>query len=187
MEGAIPGQIIENILYYYTEPFDKVVDPMAGGGTTVDVCKAMYRRYLAYDINPKRDDVKRHDIREGYPPEAKSCDLIFLDPPYYNMVFNLFSSIGEFYSFIKKLARDSYATVKDQGVVALLMADWTEGERYCLSGECYRIFTEAKFTFVDHVSCPQSTEQAAPQQIEYAKRERKLLGRNRDLYVFKKV
>ena len=33
--GRIPGQIIENLLYYYTEPFDKVIDPMAGGGTEV--------------------------------------------------------------------------------------------------------------------------------------------------------
>jgi len=31
MEGAIPGQIVENVLYYWTEPFDIVVDPMAGG------------------------------------------------------------------------------------------------------------------------------------------------------------
>ena len=39
-KGAIPGQIVENVLYYFTEPFDVVVDPMAGGGTTIDVCKA---------------------------------------------------------------------------------------------------------------------------------------------------
>jgi hypothetical protein len=64
MEGAIPGQIVENVLHYYTQPFDLVVDPMAGSGTTIDVCKAMYRRYLAYDIAPKRDDVKKHDIRQ---------------------------------------------------------------------------------------------------------------------------
>jgi len=36
-EGAIPGQIVENVLYYYTEPFQVVVDPMAGGGTTIDL------------------------------------------------------------------------------------------------------------------------------------------------------
>jgi hypothetical protein len=30
--GRILGQIVENLLWYYTEPFDLVVDPMAGGG-----------------------------------------------------------------------------------------------------------------------------------------------------------
>ena len=36
--GRIPGQIIENVLYYYTQPFEMVIDPF-GGGTTLDVCK----------------------------------------------------------------------------------------------------------------------------------------------------
>ena len=31
--GRIPGQIVENILYYYTEPFDTVVDPMGAKDT----------------------------------------------------------------------------------------------------------------------------------------------------------
>jgi len=187
-EGAIPGQIVENVLYYYTEPFQVVVDPMAGGGTTIDVCKAMYRRYLAYDLKPKRDDVRQHDIREGFPKEAKNCDLVFLDPPYYNMVFSdLFKDIDKFYVFINKLAKDSFSTVKDDGYVAFLMQDMTEKGRHCLTGECYRLFRKAGFTCVDHVSCPLPTEQFLPQQVSRAKTERRLLGRNRDLYDFRKV
>ena len=54
-KSVIPGQIAENILYYFTEPFDVVVDPMAGGGSTIDVCKAMMRHYKTYDINPMRE------------------------------------------------------------------------------------------------------------------------------------
>ncbi|GFO95869.1 hypothetical protein ig2599ANME_0050 [groundwater metagenome] len=50
--GRMPGQVIENLLWYYTNPFDVVLDPMAGSGTTVDVCKKMYRRCMAYDLNP---------------------------------------------------------------------------------------------------------------------------------------
>jgi DNA modification methylase len=46
-KGAIPGQIVENVLYYFTEPFDVVVDPMAGGGTTIDVCKAWWLTHQA--------------------------------------------------------------------------------------------------------------------------------------------
>jgi hypothetical protein len=36
--GQIPGQAILNLLLWLTKPFDIVVDPMAGGGTTIDVC-----------------------------------------------------------------------------------------------------------------------------------------------------
>jgi len=187
-EAAIPGQIVENVLYYYTEPFQVVVDPMAGGGTTIDVCKAMYRRYLAYDLKPKRDDIRQHDIREGFPKEAKNCDLVFLDPPYYNMVFEeFFSNIDEFYGFINKLAKDSFSTVKEGGYVAFLMQDMTGKGRHCLSGECYRLFRKAGFTCIDHISCPLPTEQFLPQQVNRTREEKRLLGRNQDLYIFRKA
>jgi len=35
--GQIPGQAILNLLLWLTEPFDFVVDPMAGGGPTIKV------------------------------------------------------------------------------------------------------------------------------------------------------
>ena len=55
--GQIPGQAIINLLLWLTKPFDIVVDPMAGGGTTIDVCKYLLRRYHCFDIDPKRPDI----------------------------------------------------------------------------------------------------------------------------------
>jgi len=186
-KGAIPGQIVENVLYYFTEPFDVVVDPMAGGGTTIDVCKAMYRRYRAYDINKLRDDIQKYDIRNGYPKECKNADLIFLDPPYFDMMFkDLFNDIHDFYGFIEKVAHDSFETIKMNGIVVFLMQDMTELGNYCLSGESYRIFRKEGFTTIAHISCPLSTQQFLPQQVEKAKQDKHLLGRNRDLYIFQK-
>jgi hypothetical protein len=43
---------------------------MAGGGTTYDVCRAMKRRCICYDISPSREVIKKHDLREGLTPEA---------------------------------------------------------------------------------------------------------------------
>ena len=37
--GNIPQDIIEQLLYYYTKPFDVVFDPFSGGGITIDACK----------------------------------------------------------------------------------------------------------------------------------------------------
>ena len=34
--GNLPPQIVENMFYYWSEPFDLVVDPMAGGGSVGD-------------------------------------------------------------------------------------------------------------------------------------------------------
>jgi hypothetical protein len=33
---------LDNLLYLYTKPFDVVVDPFAGGGSTIDVCRKRF-------------------------------------------------------------------------------------------------------------------------------------------------
>jgi DNA modification methylase len=43
------------LLIHYTDEYDLVVDPMAGGGMTVDVCTAMGRRYAAFDASRALD------------------------------------------------------------------------------------------------------------------------------------
>lgn len=183
--GQIPGQIVENVLYYYSEPFDIVVDPMSGGGTTLDVCKAMFRRWRAYDLNPLRDDIKQHDITLGYPKECKNCDLIFLDPPYYNMVFeDLYNDLPDFYNFIIKLAKDSYKTVKKGGYVIFLMGDLTKGKYECLTNECFLRFRKVGFKCVGRIHAPLTTQCVSASQIEQAKKSKKLLGRDRVVYVF---
>lgn len=52
--GRIPGQIPANVIHYYTEPGELVVDPMAGGGSTLDTASLLERRCLAYDLFPMR-------------------------------------------------------------------------------------------------------------------------------------
>lgn len=36
---------VDNLLYLYTQPFDIVIDPFAGDGSTIDTCKKRFRRY----------------------------------------------------------------------------------------------------------------------------------------------
>jgi len=191
--ARIPGQIVVQLAYYYTKEGDLVVDPMAGSGTTYDACQYLRRKSLCYDITPIRDFIKQHDIRNGYPEECNGCDLIFLDPPYWKMKredfgFDSVSNepLNEFLKFLEKLATDSFNTVKNYGTVAILIQDMTEKARLSLSGETYAIFKKVGFSCVDHISCPLPTQEFLPQQVERAKEQKTLLGRNRDLYVFRK-
>ena len=78
---------VDNLLYLYTKPFDVVVDPFGGGGSTIDLCKTRLRRYLVSDRKPIeiRSDIRQHDIKDGVlsPPTWKDVKLVYLDPPYW--------------------------------------------------------------------------------------------------------
>jgi hypothetical protein len=50
--GNSEARWVDNLLYLYTEPFDVVVDPFAGGGSTIDVCRKRFRRYWVSDRKP---------------------------------------------------------------------------------------------------------------------------------------
>lgn len=79
--GATPSWVIWQVLHRCTRENDLVVDPMCGGGTTIDVAREMKRKALGYDLNPTRDDIFRADAR-ALPLEDASCDFVFVDPPY---------------------------------------------------------------------------------------------------------
>jgi hypothetical protein len=86
-KGRLPGQILANALFYYTEPGWLVVDPMAGGGTTGDVVSTLPcfadRKVRMYDIEPAHDRIKRANILQtGIPEETGTVDYVFLDPPH---------------------------------------------------------------------------------------------------------
>jgi predicted DNA-binding protein YlxM (UPF0122 family) len=61
---------LENLLYAYTEPFGIVVDPCAGSGSTIDVCKRRGRRYYVSDRKPivaREHEIRCWDLTDGLP------------------------------------------------------------------------------------------------------------------------
>lgn len=79
--GATPSWVIWQLLTRYTRKGDVVLDPMAGSGTTIDVCRDLGREPIAFDLAPTRDDIAPADARE-IPLESESVDFVFIDPPY---------------------------------------------------------------------------------------------------------
>ena len=103
---------LENLLYLYTDPFDIVVDPFAGGGSTIDLCKKRGRRYFVSDRKPiveREHEIRCHDIidlgAEGTPPKLRNTfqivlpkiprwnevKLVYLDPPYWKQAEGKYS------------------------------------------------------------------------------------------------
>jgi DNA modification methylase/transposase-like protein len=134
-----PGQIVLQLLYFYTKPGDLVIDPMAGGGTTIDACLVMGRRCLAFDSEPMtcaaRKDIRQKDALDAIKELTRRADLIFLDSPYFkkldkNYGDNSISRLGrkEYLKFFSDFAKISYEKLNRGGRVALLMSDYIDGK-----------------------------------------------------------
>ncbi|WP_028842286.1 DNA methyltransferase [Thermodesulfovibrio yellowstonii] len=129
--GVTPAFIIYNLIKRYTEPGDLVLDPMAGSGTTLDVCKEEGRRCIAYDIAPTRPDIIQNDAR-NFPLDDNSIDMIFVDSPYgdnikYNEhpdnIGNISAETEEFYQELEKVMKECYRVLKPGKVLAWLIGD----------------------------------------------------------------
>ena len=196
--GSIPAAIIAHLLHYYTKPGDLVVDPMAGGGTTVDVANSMGRRILAYDIAPLRPEIAYSDVKLGFTPEARGCALIFCDPPYHTMKARLYQAsgvgelcLGDWIAFLHQFAVEAFETLAPGGHVALLLANQTERDLPPGAGYIdhaflgYQSLQAAGFQPERRVSCPMDGGHL-PQHIQRARRDGRMLGQVRDLLIMRK-
>ncbi len=79
--GATPAWVIWNLLQRYTRENDKVLDPMCGSGTTIDVAEELHRIPIGCDLAPTRPDIQQADARY-LPLKSGTVDFAFVDPPY---------------------------------------------------------------------------------------------------------
>jgi DNA modification methylase len=91
---------LDNLLYLYTQPFDVVIDPFAGSGSTIDLCKRRFRRYWVSDRKPvieRAHEIREHDITAGLPklPRWQDVALVYLDPPYWKQAEGEYSNDPE--------------------------------------------------------------------------------------------
>ena len=196
--GTIPPAIVAHTLHYYSAPDALVVDPMAGGGTTIDVCTSMGRRYLAYDIEPGRPEILAHDVKKGFPLAAHGCDLVFCDPPYHTMLARKYhpdgvanSPLSGWLDFLKQFSRDALSTLRPGGYLALLLANQTEKDLPAGYGYLdhafygYSALVSAGFLPERRVSCPMDGAYR-PQDVQRSRVNGRMLGQVRDLIIVRK-
>lgn len=204
--GNSEQRILENLLYLYTEPFDLVLDPFAGGGSTIDVCHARLRRCYASDrlVVPERTgQIRQHDIvTDGLPDLQRrwnDVSLTYLDPPYWKQAEGQYSDdptdlanmpLEQFTDALVHLITD-IARVQKRGAIALLIqpTQWHAPGRQVVD-HVMDIVSRVRH---DHlvldyrIACPYSTEQCTPQMVEWAKQHKRLLMITRELVVWRVV
>ena len=197
--GNIPPEVLDNLLYYYTQPFDVVFDPFAGGGMALDVCAARLRRCYASDLTPipaRAGQIRAWDITTGLPDDLPVPDFVFLDPPYWKQAEGKYSTqptdlanieLNAFITAITELAKQvkrKWGGNRPNGKLALIIGPYKEDGAYTdLALLCHQAI--AKYlNLVIRIQVPYSTQVHGGAYVKNAKETKQMLYLSRDLMVF---
>lgn len=198
--GSVPQEVVDNLLYYYTKPFDIVFDPFGGGGATIDVCKKRLRRYYVSDLSPipARPDIREWDIVDELPPDLPVPDLVYLDPPYWKQAQEKYSQkttdlgnvdLEMFLSIIAnitKAVKRKWGNARPNARLALIIGMCKEdGKYFDLPLACYEVISKY-LPLVFRYQVPYSTEIHGGHYVKMAKENKEPLYLFRDLMVFGK-
>jgi len=194
--GAVPPQVMENLLWFFTEPGHIVVDLFAGSGTTVDVAKRMGRRVWAADIRGDHYSphlpIHVHDATTGWPASApRKADLVFLDPPYWKQAAGRYSTgPNELGEMDLDAFRDAWAVVvkaatqhADRVAFIISPTQLDDGTVIDHATDMIDPFTDRGWLVERRIIVPYSTQQATGQQVTWARENRRMLKLYRDLVV----
>jgi len=192
---------VDNLLYLYTKPFDVVVDPFAGGGSTIDVCKKRMRRYFVSDRKPiveREKEIRKHELKDGplKPPQWKDVKLVYLDPPYWVQAQGQYSndaedlanqSLEDFNANLAKIIKQ-YADKLTDAYIALIIqpTQWKAPERKFVDhvGDMLRA---VKLPVEMRYSVPYESQQCNAQMVEWSKENKKCLVLTREIIVWRVV
>jgi hypothetical protein len=191
---------VDNLLYLYTRPFDIVIDPFAGGGSTIDICKKRLRRYWASDRLPvveRVHEIRKHDLTDGLPPLPRWQDaqLVYLDPPYWKQAEGKYSkdktdlanmSLEAFTKTLADIINCFGKKLKAGAVIAMLMqpTQWNAPDRE-YTDHVIDMCRLVKLPLSMRISCPYESEQYNAQMVEWAKKNRQVLVLSRELVIWR--
>jgi len=140
--GNCSPQVVEQCMWRLTNEGDLVLDPMAGSGTTIDVCKRYNRKCVGYDIKPppQRTDIIQNDSRK-IPLSNESVDMVFIHPPYWNLTYftraeerlpdlSRAKTSEEFLDMLKQVFQECYRTLKRGKFMCVLLGDLIRDGRF---------------------------------------------------------
>lgn len=146
-DGGIHPYVVANLLYYFTDAGDVVIDPMAGGDTTYRVVE-QYRFFgeayegefggprtvLRSDIEPRFREIERADVTKGLPWPANCADFCLLDPPYYGIANGKYPTFGrtieEWETNIQLAVLNISRVLKPGGYIAVIVDDYLRSAEF---------------------------------------------------------
>ena len=198
--GNTEPTIVDNLLYLYTKPFDIVIDPFAGGGSTIDVCEKRFRRYFVSDRKPvieREDEIRKWDIVDGLPPVPrwKDVKLVYLDPPYWKQSEGKYSDspddlanmpLDDFNKTLSGLINNLAKKLHSGCRIALIIqpTQWNAPDKEYIN-HATDMIKAVNLPVEMGIQCPYQSEQCNFQMVEWAKENKRLLVISRELVIWR--
>lgn len=195
--------IVDNLLYTFTQPFDIVIDPFAGGGSTIDICKKRLRRYWVSDRLPiveREKEIRKHDvITDGIsgPYHWGEVALVYLDPPYWKQTEGKYSNdptdlsnmpLRDFTASLIDIIESYGKKLRPGAHVACITSptQWPNENHECNYHDIDLACGVKGLKLIRRAVCPYSTQQYNGTQVNIAKENKLWLVRSRTLLVWEK-
>jgi hypothetical protein len=191
---------LDNLLYLYTNPFDIVVDPFAGGGSTLDMCRTRLRRCWLSDrlpIEERAHEIRELDLTESLPDLRKRWSdvrFVYLDPPYWKQAEGQYSEDSsdlanmDLAAFNKTLAGvvNGFAKKLTNAYIAMIIqpTQWKAPERE-FTDHVGDMLRAVKLPVDMRYSVPYESQQCNAQMVEWAKANRTCLVLSREIVVWR--
>jgi len=192
---------LDNLLYLYTQPFDVVIDPFAGGGSTLDLCRKRWRRCWVSDRIPiveREHEIRKHDMTEGLTSLHKQLwqdvRLVYLDPPYWKQSEGKYSndptdlsnmSLEEFNKALSGII-STFGKKLKTGYIALIIqpTQWNAPDKQ-FTDHIADVIRLVKLPIEMRISVPYESQQCNAQMVEWAKNNKQILVLSRELIVWR--
>jgi hypothetical protein len=202
--GNTPVEFVDNLLYLYTEPFDIVIDPFAGGGSTIDVCQKRLRRYWASDRKPiveRAHEIRQHDlVTDGItgPYQWSNVALVYPAPPYWKQAAGKYSTdetdlanmpLDKFTDTLVGIIHGYGAKLKPGAHLACIISptQWrNEDKRTVYHDLDLARLVGKKLRLKQRILCPYSSQQYNGTQVDIAKEQKLLMALSRTMLVWER-
>lgn len=192
---------LDNLLYLYTKPLsDIVLDPFAGGGSTIDICRKRFRRYYVSDRKPiieREKEIRKLDLTGGLPDLRKRWSevrLVYLDPPYWKQAEGQYSedatdlanmSLDDFNKALTGII-SGFAKKLSNAYIALIIqpTQWKAPNRE-FTDHVGDMLRAVKLPVDMRFSVPYESQQGNAQMVEWAKENKRCLVLTREIIVWR--